>query len=244
MGLDQHFIVDKGLLKEIAKLAELNATDKVLEIGAGHGELTQFLQKQGFVIAVEPDLELADQLKERGWKNVELVEGSALKVWKKLCFNKVIGNVPYSISEPLLWLLLKKPLDRIVLVIGKDFADILLSDSKLGVLAKEFYAIEVVKAIPKKAFFPKPRVDSALIVMTPKPAESKLLRELVLQSDKKVRNALEKTLEGRFTKRELKEKFQVISKIMTKKITQLSNEEFAKLQPIIKKLEKSSLESG
>ncbi|MEK6963391.1 MAG: rRNA adenine N-6-methyltransferase family protein [Nanoarchaeota archaeon] len=227
MSQDQHFMIDKEVLEEIAEAADLLGTDRILEIGAGHGELTRKLCKKAYTVAVELDSELVKAFPEL--ENLKLVKGNVLQVWKDHLFNKVVGNIPYAISEPLLWLILKKPLERVVLVLGKDFSDILLSDSKLGVLAREFYEVEVVRKIPKKAFFPAPSVDSVLILMKPKKAENILLRELVLQSDKKIKNALETVLERKTTKRELKEKVQVLGKIVDKGITQLSNEEFAEL---------------
>lgn len=228
MSQDQHFMIDKEILEEVAEAADILPTDRILEIGAGHGELTRLLCRKAYVVAVELDPVLVKEFPEL--ENIKLIEGNVLKVWSAHLFNKVVGNIPYAISEPLLWLILKKPLERIVLVMGEDFSDILLSDSKLGVLAKEFYEVEVVKKLPKRAFFPTPSVNSVLVLMKPKKVENKLLRELVLQSDKKIKNALEIALERKCTKRELKEKTKLWRKIIDKGITQLSNEEFDELK--------------
>ena len=234
MSQDQHFMIDKDLLKEVAEAADILPTDRILEIGSGHGELTRLLCKKASVIAVELDKELVKAFPPL--ESVKLVEGNVLKIWNLHRFNKAVGNIPYAISEPLLWLILKTSLERVALVIGKDFADILFGNSKLGILAKEFYDVELIKAIPKKAFFPHPRVDSALILMKPKKPTNPLLRELVLQSDKKIKNALEKALESNYTQREVKEKLKPLEPLASEKITQLSNEEFAKLIQFLSKL--------
>ncbi|HLD04356.1 MAG TPA: rRNA adenine N-6-methyltransferase family protein [Candidatus Nanoarchaeia archaeon] len=234
MAQDQHFMVDKELLKEVVEAADPLPTDEILEIGAGHGELTQFLARKAYVIAVELDSELVKSFP--ALESITLVEGNALKLWWSKVFNKVVGNIPYTISEPLVWLILKKPLERVTLVVGKDFAEILLSDSKLGILTREFYKVEVLKVIPKKAFFPQPRVDSALVLMKPKALSNPVLRELVWQSDKKIKNALEKAWEGQLAKKEVKEKLKELGEITNRKITQLSNEEFDELFKLLNKL--------
>ncbi len=236
MSQDQHFMIDKGILEEISEAADLLPTDRILEIGAGHGELTRRLCKKAYTVAVELDPELIKEFPEL--ENIKLIQGNVLQVWKNHLFNKVVGNIPYAISEPLLWLVLKKPLERVVLVLGKDFSDILFSNSKLGVLAREFYEMEVVRKIPKKAFFPVPRVDSVLVLMKPKKPENNLVRELVLQSDKKVKNALETALEGVFTKREVKEKVKKLGVLVEKSITGLSNDEFSQFMEEVARWEK------
>src|SRR3990167_7847184 len=101
--LGQHFLKNKKILEEIARLAELSKKDIVLEIGPGHGELTEFLaQAAGKVIAVEKDRELIPFLEEKfkNQKNVKIISGDILKIRNLRVKNyKIVANIPYYIAS-------------------------------------------------------------------------------------------------------------------------------------------------
>lgn len=230
-NLDQHFMVNKTALKTIVLNAQLKSEDVVLEIGFGKGALTEQLSKKCFVIAVDIDPGF-DFVHDK----VKVVHGNILELIDDLKFNKIVSNIPYSISEPLLWKTLGRvEIERMVLTYGINFAELITNkDNKLGIIANSFYDVKIIKILPKKYFVPEPRTDSAIVVFKKKQKQTeieKIIAELVLQRDKKIKNALEKVFIGKYTKKELKKKLESIEniKILENNIIRLSNEEFLEL---------------
>ena len=228
---DQHFMIDKDLLKKIVETTHLKKDDVVLEIGAGKGYLTKLLVKKCRVIAVEMDEELYTDLKKNlSSDNLTLIHGNALEEISKHKFNKIVSNLPYSISEPLFKKLFKLNFELAVVVIGKNFYEIITSENRLGHCCKLFFTITMMTEIPKDAFYPRPKVDSVAIVIKKNHKES-IMRQLVLQNDKKIKNALDKIFEGRMTKKELKNKAEVLGNdLLNKMFWQLSEEEFKSIK--------------
>lgn len=184
-------MIDEELLKEVASYSD--KFDVILEIGPGRGALTEELAKRAqMVFAIERDNEFMEELEEKftGSKKVVFMFDDALKAeFPK--FTKCISNLPYSICEPLLWRLFRHEFEMAVLVVPEGFADILIgkSWSKLNYILPIFYSIRKIKTIPRTAFFPEPKVKSALVVLTPIISDNPL-KEIYLQYDKKLRNAL------------------------------------------------------
>ena len=120
----QHYMIDAVLIRFIVNSAELEKDDVVLEIGYGKGALTKELAKKCRVIAIDIENNVFDA------KNVTFVEGNILtmfnSLYEKYSFNKIVANIPYNISEPLMKLIFKKhqELDLIVLTIGQNFANL------------------------------------------------------------------------------------------------------------------------
>jgi 16S rRNA A1518/A1519 N6-dimethyltransferase RsmA/KsgA/DIM1 with predicted DNA glycosylase/AP lyase activity len=229
-------MIDKKLIKYIVDEAMLLPGDIVLEIGYGHGELTKELAKKCKVIAVDID--------DYGvsCKNVIFVKGNILdllgELYEKYSFNKIVANIPYNISEPLMKSIFKINVELILLTVGQNFSEILTSkNSRMGIIVNELYDVEILKVISPKSFRPMPRVDSALVFMeqrdidiVDKPAV--IYKELVMLEDKKLRNALIKILVG--TKKDLKKKLE--NELFEKKLYQLSNKEFIKLDEILREI--------
>src|SRR3989344_3651252 len=96
--LGQHFLKESGYLKRITDSLEINSADTVIEIGPGHGELTEYLIKanSGKIIVIEADHELAASLKEKYGGVLEVIEGDALKIIPTLS-NKLKTNRQYSL---------------------------------------------------------------------------------------------------------------------------------------------------
>lgn len=239
MNLDQfgqHYMIDKKLIKYIVDEAMLLPGDIVLEIGSGHGELTKELAKKCKVIAVD----IEDN--QVSGKNIIFVKGNILnlffKLYEKYNFNKIVANIPYNISEPFMKLLFKVNVELVLFTVGKNFSEILTSkNTRIGILVNELYDVEILKDISPKSFRPMPRVDSALVLLerrdidiVNKPAV--IYKELVMLEDKKLKNALLKILSG--TKKDLKKKLD--DKLFEKKLYQLSNIEFMRLDEMLRGL--------
>ena len=175
-SLGQNFLQDPFALEAIASAAEIKATDTVLEIGPGLGSLTRYLAaaaKQ--VVAVELDIDLLAPLRAvlAPYPNVRVVHGDILKLSpQKLITEKdylVAANIPYYITSAVIRHLLEsdqKP-RRIVLTVQKEVAERICAkpgDMSLLALSVQIYGLPHIAArIPANAFFPEPKVDSAVL---------------------------------------------------------------------------------
>lgn len=211
-GLGQNFLIDKTTLQKIIKTAGLQPEDIVLEVGPGIGALTQELAKRAKkIIAVEKDSKMCEVLKEtlRDFKNIKIIQGNALEIgnwestFREVCFAskeignyKVVANLPYYITSPIIRLFLEKVDARpllMVLMVQKEVAQRICAkplhlrrsvakamerrrqgyggQAKMNLLAVsvQFYAKpEIISYISKKSFFPEPKVDSAIIQIIPR----------------------------------------------------------------------------
>ena len=182
--LGQHFLADAGWRGKIRETLPLLARETWVEIGAGHGELTQSLAGQGRrVIAIETDTRLAKRLGERilaapaNWPGVEVVSTDVLRAdLGRLTGDRfrVYGNLPYYIASPILRHLFRwaAQIDSIHVVIQFEVAARIVARPGLreyGYLSArcQFYAKpDIVLRIPPGAFRPRPRVTSALVRLT------------------------------------------------------------------------------
>ncbi len=176
-GLGQNFLIDRNVLEKIIKSAELNPDDTVLEIGPGIGTLTQELaESAGKVIAIEKDKKmvaiLAETLKDCG--NVEIINADALKFKADIKKYKVVANIPYYITSPLIrkFLETENQPEFLVLMVQKEVAQRICSrppDMSLLSVSVQFYAEpKIVSMVLKNCFWPAPKVDSAILKITPK----------------------------------------------------------------------------
>lgn len=174
--LGQNFLHDHEVLSDITKAGELTKTDTVVEIGPGLGFLTEeLLKKTGRVIAVELDKDLLPGLKTRFFNNKHftLIHEDALKFAPPAGPYKLIANIPYYITSPILnHFLLEQficgnPPQLMVLMIQKEVAEkILAKKGKHSVLSLQIHVFgepELVRNVSKTAFRPIPKVDSALV---------------------------------------------------------------------------------
>jgi 16S rRNA (adenine1518-N6/adenine1519-N6)-dimethyltransferase len=178
--LGQHFLGDPGWRKRIFETLPRGPGDVWVEIGAGHGEMTELLAGDGRrVIAIETDTRLVEGLRERArdWPGVEVVSGDVLSLdLAKLVAGqfRVYGNLPYYITSPILHRLFgcAKWISSIQIVIQFEVAERIASPpgrKAYGYLsaACQFYTQpQIVLRIPPSAFRPPPRVTSALVRMT------------------------------------------------------------------------------
>lgn len=207
--LGQHFLKDKNALLKIAGALSLESGNTVIEIGAGHGELTKQLITNNLgqktnngeikIILIEKDAGLAAGLKEKFAedKNVEILEGDALKLLKPLTQNlqatnyKLVGNIPYYITGHLLRIIgeLENKPEVCVFTIQKEVAQRISSEPpKMNRLAAsvQFWAEpKIVDYLPAKLFSPPPEVDSATLKLKTKSEKRKIeSEELKAKSEK------------------------------------------------------------
>lgn len=180
--MGQHFLVDRQILDKIIKIAELTQKDTVLEIGPGIGTLTNELAKKAEkIIAVEKDRTMVKILKETlgNDNNVEIIQGDILKILNlksKISNYKVVANIPYYLTSPIIRKFLENPPGNkkptiMVLMVQKEVAQRICSnppDMSILAVSVQFYAkAEIISYVSKKCFWPSPSVDSAIIKITP-----------------------------------------------------------------------------
>lgn len=212
-GLGQNFLQDPLALEEIVSAAEIQPTDTVLEIGPGLGSLTRYLAVSAKeVIAVELDEKLLPPLQAvlAPYHNIRLIHGDILKLSPKDLMIEshyiVVANIPYYITSAVIRHLLEsepKP-RRIVLTVQKEVAQRICAepgDMSLLALSVQIYGKPRIAAnIPANAFFPAPKVDSAVLVVdiysSPRIKEElldtffKLIKAGFSQKRKTLRNSL------------------------------------------------------
>lgn len=199
----QHFLTDPTILTAIVDALAPTKSDTVIEIGPGRGSLTEILARRaGKLIAVEIDRALAVQLREKfspsveppsashlapPASNVEIIEGDFLVTDTHALAGAdflLIGNVPYYITTPIVFKALETPMPRrSVFLVQREVADRMgakADDENYGALSVNIAAVasvEQVLRVPAGAFRPPPKVDSAVVRLTPRakslvPAES------------------------------------------------------------------------
>ncbi len=187
----QNFLVDDRVLDKIIRAGEIDADDAVLEIGPGIGTLTEALAMSGArVTAVEIDRTLIPILENelRGFKNVRIINEDILRTDVRGLSEeygrplKVIANLPYYITTPIIMNLLEKelPVELIVVMIQKEVAMRMQAKpgskdyGSLSIVTQYFADAYVAANVPRNCFMPRPNVDSALIRLKPhdvKPVE-------------------------------------------------------------------------
>jgi 16S rRNA (adenine1518-N6/adenine1519-N6)-dimethyltransferase len=175
--LGQHFLSDPRLLARIADALEASHQDTVLEIGPGPGGLTAALvQRTGRVVAIEKDRELIPGLRQR-FPQVEIIQADALEVdWHALVPGPflVTGNIPYNITSPLIDKALLPPRPgRVVFLVQKEVADRVTAAAGTSAYGALSVGVQVVAkaerlfTVPAGSFHPRPKVDSAVLRLTP-----------------------------------------------------------------------------
>lgn len=201
MKLDQHFVIDEDVLLRVLELADIGEDETILEIGAGTGNLTELLAeraKKVYSIEIDPELreELEKALSES--PNVKIIWGNALEIeWPK--FDKLVSNIPYSISEPLIQKLIFCNFKVAVLLVPKHFSTILLGKkpTKLTITSKVLFSVKPDIEVYPESFDPPPSVGSKLIILRPREPETlaeAVLQEFFRQRDKIAKNALREAL--------------------------------------------------
>ncbi|MDB5442457.1 MAG: ksgA [Phenylobacterium sp.] len=180
----QHFLLDLNITRKIARLAELSRGDTVIEVGPGPGGLTRALLETGAkVVAVEKDERfrpLLEDLAAASQGALTLVIGDALTVDEARLAGgapaHVVSNLPYNVGTPLLikWLTGPWTPASLTLMFQKEVAERIAAQpgasayGRLAVIAQATSAAQVVMEVPARAFTPPPKVDSAVVRLTPR----------------------------------------------------------------------------
>src|SRR3989344_605109 len=171
-SLNQHFLTDHSLLEKMVMLAEVDSTNIVLEIGPGQGNLTRAIAKAaGKVVAIELDRWLASDLQQvQGqYPNVAVIYGNALEM-KLPPFTKLVANIPFNITEPLIMRLLQEKFGAGVLLVGQHFARECCygrPHTRLGLLSNAYFRTDYLLDVPSESFEPPPSTDGAVVGLYP-----------------------------------------------------------------------------
>lgn len=225
--LDQHFLIDEEILKKVVETAEISKDDKVIEIGCGSGVLTkEIFSKPKEFIGFEIDKRYEKELKKYETKKSKIIFDSALNhSWNGY---KIVSNLPYGLSEPVIYKAIEDEVKELTLTIGKNFEELLVENkNKIAVIANLYYEIIPIIEISKKAFSPPPRVKSFLVKLKSKePSKIEKALRFTIERKGKTKNAIMYALvEQGKTKRESKkiiEEMKLDSEILensTKRIT-------------------------
>jgi len=181
-SLGQNFLVDPNFQRKIVDAVGAGPDDEVMEVGPGRGALTRHLVgKVGRLVLVELDDALAADLQEayRSREDVTVVHADILRVdlaehVRDVAGLRIVGNIPYNITTPILFRLLKRPRPReIVVLVQEEVADRIVAapgTSAYGALAVGIQSVahaERLFRVGRNAFRPVPRVDSALVRVRP-----------------------------------------------------------------------------
>lgn len=180
-AFSQNFLVDPNTVERIVNFAEVQQGDVVLEIGPGPGALTYaLLEKGASVYAVEFDPAFCKALKSLNWNGLTLIEGDILKqdltqILPKNVPFKVVSNLPYQITSPVMEYLSKNQthLTSATLMIQKEVAERFAASpgesdySHLTLFLNFYFEIKYGFVVPKKCFYPAPKIDSAIVKCKP-----------------------------------------------------------------------------
>lgn len=254
----QNFLIDDNILDEISTSACINYDELIIEIGPGLGNLTSYLLKKSrYVLLVEIDNNMIEILNDRFKENTNysLINEDILKIdldekiskieedlnfsFKKV---KVVANLPYYITTPILFKLLQdsKRVDEIVVMVQKEVADRMVASPKskdygiLSVMIKYLADAKIIIKVPKEAFIPSPNVTSSVIKLVKNKKyecddEEKLfglIHHAFAQRRKKMINSLESSKFLNLDKEKIKDAFNKAKLNENVRAEELSIEEF------------------
>ena len=182
-SLGQNFLIDERILNQIVNCVEIK-NKSILEIGPGTGNLTKFIlnKKPKKITVIEKDHDLVNNLREKFKENLNIINNDVLNVDENSLFNEkviVFGNLPYNISTEILskWIINLKNdfwFDNLVLMFQKEVADRIIANynnsnyGRLSILANWKLIIKKMCDITPSSFSPKPKIDSSLLLFSPK----------------------------------------------------------------------------
>jgi 16S rRNA (adenine1518-N6/adenine1519-N6)-dimethyltransferase len=186
----QNFMIDQNLVRLVAAAGDVREADLIIEVGPGTGTLTEELLLRGAsVVAVEIDRDLCSLLRERfaGRDKFELIEADALAGKHKLAAGilaaidaghragrpvKLVANLPYNIASPLIIEMLIAGVELLAFTVQREVAERLAAKAGgdayggLSVMVQLLAEVEVMRTFPPQAFWPPPRIESALVKLT------------------------------------------------------------------------------
>ncbi|NOZ59332.1 MAG: ribosomal RNA small subunit methyltransferase A [Euryarchaeota archaeon] len=253
--LGQHFLVSERIIEREVEVAELSGGERVLEIGAGIGNLTGYLLEAGCeVVVVERDPLMVRVLRERfPGEKLRVVCGDATRV-ELPPFDKVVANLPFSISSPITFRLLRRGFERAVLIYQLEFARRLVAEpgtreySRVSAACRYYARARLVQRIPRGAFYPPPEVEAALVELVPVEQRPDVDEEFFLRflaalfpyRRKKLRRALALAASRLFGMEEVPP--EVDAELLERRVFQLTPEELARIGEVLRRW--STGESG
>ena len=177
-SLGQNFLKDPNVLKKIIRIISPRESDKILEIGPGQGALTKHLIKNcSYILTIEKDLELGFFIKKNFLVDVLIMDALDL-CWSKVNgkFNKIVGNLPYNIATTLIFEMVSNlpDVEKMVFTVQREVAEKIGAKvgqkkyNALSVWVQTFCDVKLEFQINPGCFFPRPKVMSQVIVLTPK----------------------------------------------------------------------------
>jgi 16S rRNA (adenine1518-N6/adenine1519-N6)-dimethyltransferase len=218
----QHFLQDPNTIQRILNAIHPTANDHIVEIGPGHGAITNGLRSSGCRLdVIEIDRDLAAVMQQR-FTDINLICADALTIdysaLQSASRFRVVGNLPYNISTPLLFRLYKhsSAIEDMIFMLQEEVVDRICAQpatsafGRLSVMSQYYCSAEKLFAVPATAFSPEPRVTSAIIRLTPHVERTPVqdidcLQQVLISAfsarRKTIRNGMKKLLSGDELKR-------------------------------------------
>ena len=226
----QNFLVDHRIINQIISTISPKNNDCIVEIGPGKGAITfPLIEHLNHLNVIEIDRDLVSMLESEGQEKLTIYQSDALtfdfsQIPKKL---RVIGNLPYNISSPLLFHLLsyRKQIIDMTFMLQKEVVDRIVAPpgnktyGRLSVMMQAFYEVELMFVVPKESFEPQPKIESAILYLKtreqPLVKNSKPLEEIVKlafsQRRKTLKNCLKSVLNQSQTEIDLSQRAEMLS---------------------------------
>ena len=207
----QNFLVDNQIVNRIIATISPKKSDNIVEIGPGMGALTfPLLEYLDHLSVIEIDRDLISLLKLKNQDKLTIYEADALKFDYDLISNnlRIVGNLPYNISSPLLFHLLssKNQIIDMTFMLQKEVADRIVARSgnktygRLSVMMQTFFEVESIFTVPKESFNPQPKIESAILYLKtrskPLTQNTELLEKIVKVSFSQRRKTLKNCLKS------------------------------------------------
>ncbi len=204
-SLDEQQLVNLKVIERLIESAKMNSNDIVLDVGAGLGNITVHLAKFAKkVYAVERNPKFLSALRDRAadFSNVVIVQGDILRI-SLPPFNKIISNLPYAICEAFIQRLTAMRFEKAAIIVPRSLATILTAQSsdniysKLTLVGKAFFEISIIENIGSEAYLPPSGTATSIVTLRPRESTGRgeeVLRRVLLQGDKKLKNALREAL--------------------------------------------------
>jgi 16S rRNA (adenine1518-N6/adenine1519-N6)-dimethyltransferase len=226
----QNFLVDDQIVNRIVATISPKKSDNIVEIGPGKGALTfPLLQNLDHLSVIEIDRDLISLLKLKKQDKLTIYEADALKFDYGLISDnlRIVGNLPYNISSPLLFRLLssKNQIIDMTFMLQKEVVDRIVAShgsktyGRISVMMQAFFKVESMFTVPKESFDPQPKIESAILYLKtrtkPLTENIKLLEKIVKisfsQRRKTLKNCLKSILSQEQTKIDLSQRAEMLS---------------------------------
>ena len=226
----QNFLVDDQIVNRIVATISPKKSDNIVEIGPGKGALTfPLLQNLDHLSVIEIDRDLISLLKLKKQDKLTIYEADALKFDYGLISDnlRIVGNLPYNISSPLLFRLLssKNQIIDMTFMLQKEVVDRIVARhgsktyGRISVMMQAFFEVESMFTVPKESFDPQPKIESAILYLKtrtkPLTENIKLLEKIVKisfsQRRKTLKNCLKSILSQEQTKIDLSQRAEMLS---------------------------------